>query len=288
MSIESVRATSTAGQKPVAPASPAPPPAEDPKDSVALSGGNAPAPRASGPISREELIRMSSDLAAMGRDLKPGDRIVVRVEGQAIAEVTKEGPDRWTSFKTAVTDTAQGAIRAANTAIQEDPSFTFREAIEVARQRVEKTDLEGMKDITLKGLVPAARGIALMLDVYRAKKTFDNPESTFIDKFIDGGHVITDVAGVIGALPQVLPALKAIPGVNGFLMAAVIGDIVAFGYHFLRWFQKTGNRPFGGEKKDEQPPAPTPAPPAIKVSLNGVPSTIAVPATASMLRSHAG
>lgn len=288
MSIESVRATTTAGQKPVAAASPAaPPPAEEPKDSVALSNNNN-APRPSGPISREEIVRMSSELAAMGRDLKPGDRIVVRVEGQAIAEVVKEGPDRWTSFKTMVTDTAQGAIRAANTAIQEDPSFTFREAIEVARQRVEKTDLEGMKDVTLKGLVPAARGIALMLDIYRAKKTFDNPESTFIDKFIDGGHVVTDVAGVIGALPAVLPALKAVPGVNGFLMAAVIGDIVAFGYHFLRWFQKTGNRPFGGEKKEEQPAPTQPAPPAVKVNINGVPTSIAIPATASMLRSHAG
>lgn len=284
MSIESVRATTTGAPQPPAAAVPSPPAAqEEPKDSVQIAEPGR--RQVSGPISREELVRMSSELASMGKDLKPGDRIVVRVDGQAVAEVSKEGPDRWNTFKSMVSDTAQGVVSAANTAIQEDPSFTFREAIEVARQRVEKTDLEGLKDVTLKGLVPAARGIALMLDVYRAKKTFENPESTFIDKFIDGGHVATDVAGLVGALPQVLPALKGVPGINGFLMAAVIGDIVAFGYHFLRWFQKTGNRPFGGEKKDQ--PAQPPAPPAVQIQIQGVPTSIAVPATAQSLRSFA-
>lgn len=281
MNIDNVRVTSANGaqQPPAAPPAPATPPA--PQDSVTIGDGK---PKATGGMTREEIIRMSGELAAMGRDLKPGDRIVVKVDGQNVAEVTKEGADRWTSFKTMVSDTATSVVRAANSAIQEDPSFTFREAVDVARQRVLKVDLEGLRDVTLKGLVPAARGIALMLDVYRAKKTWENEEAGLIDKLIDGGHVVTDVAGVIGALPEVLPALRAVPGIQGFLMAAVIGDIVAFGYHFLRWFQKTGNRPFplnpggkdgqnGGDEQKTQP-VPQPTKPSVRVNVGGVETVV--------------
>lgn len=227
-------------------------------------------------------IRGAAELAALGKDLRPGDKIIVRLGPDQVAEISKEGPDRWNSFKAVISDIGISTVRALNEAIQEDPSFTLREAVEIAKRRIQETNLEGLKDMTLNGLVPAVRAVALALDVMQARRTFSHPEAGFVDKVIDGGHVITDIMGVLGSLTGLVPALSAIPGVQHFVTTAVTADIVAFGYHLLRWFRKTGNRPFGGEKD----PSATEArerQSRVQVRVNGVPQPIAVPATASTL-----
>lgn len=187
------------------------------------------------PLPNADILALSTSLASLGKDLKPGESVRVKIEGEKLVEVSKEGPDRWAGFKRVVSD----VVVSTGQVLKEDPSFAFREAVEIGRQRILTDRHPGVASKVMGGLVPAVRGVALLLDMHKAINTHNNPDAPLTAKVVDYGHVATDVLGLIGSLHHVVPALASVPGMEALAVTGVIGDIVAFGFHSLDYFQKT-------------------------------------------------
>lgn len=145
-------------------------------------------------------------------------------------------PDTWLAQ---VGRLAISARREVAAIVEQDPAFAFREAARLLRDRV-VTDLpDAVADKALEVYAPAVRLGTFVLDMGKARRTLEDPSSNATDRVVDVSHVITDAVGVAGFVVLAVPA--GATGVGTTLAAvAVAGDLVAYGYHLLRYIQRRG------------------------------------------------
>jgi len=215
-----------------------------------------------------DLVKTSQPLMGMCGGLKAGEKVIFSVDGDKLI-VSKEGPDGWDKFKAAAADTSRTAFRVARGVVEQDPSFAFRESVEVAKSSVERILPPELGRAMQTGLYPVLRVVLSAIDVHKAIKTKRDTTASVADKIIDYGHILTDAGGLLAIAAPL--ANLSLPGVGYFAGAAIIGDIVAGGWHALR-FAAQGASKLALEKPDTQgaapAPIPTPAPTPSKVWTN--------------------
>ncbi|MGV8118719.1 MAG: hypothetical protein AB2L14_03040 [Candidatus Xenobiia bacterium LiM19] len=215
-----------------------------------------------------DLVKTSQPLMGMCGGLKAGEKVIFSVDGDKLI-VSKEGPDGWDKFKAAAADTSRTAFRVARGVVEQDPSFAFRESVEVAKSSVERILPPELGRAMQTGLYPVLRVVLSAIDVHKAIKTKRDTTASVADKIIDYGHILTDAGGLLAIAAPL--ANLSLPGVGYFAGAAIIGDIVAGGWHALR-FAAQGASKLALEKPDTQSatpaPVPTPAPTPSKVWTN--------------------
>lgn len=215
------------------------------------------------PVTQSDLAKLA--LMGASGNLRVGEKVTISLEGDKVT-ISKEGPDTWDRIKSAASDTARGAFRLARGVVEQDPSFAFRESLEVAKNSVERMTPTHLTEVIGKGLYPCMRVVLTAIDVHKAVKTTREGASTMLaDKLVDYGHIATDVAGLAAIGGPLIPALARIPGswTTYLAGAAIIGDIIAGAWHALR-FTSQGLQRMKMEKEginDQKPPV-QPAPPA--------------------------
>lgn len=206
------------------------------------------------PLSRDDVLALSSNLASIGEKLKAGESLKVQLNGENVIQVVKDGPNFWTGVKTATKDVFTSAAEA----VAEDPSLAFRQAVEVGKRYFIGSHHPEVTGQILMGLVPATRAVCLGIDIMKARKTLSDPKAEMALKVVDTAHAVTSAAGLVGSMQHIFPSLAAIPGMSTLSVAAVVGDITAFGVHSLKYMQN-----FTADGPQEQPPSP----PSVTVTL---------------------
>lgn len=191
-------------------------------------------------------------LSKMGR----GEEITIKVEngevtirsdGPSLAQKFVDGSRRILSF---------GADEAAGI-IQADPAFAFKEAALVAKNRVAQGLPPEVSPLVEKGFLPMIRLAALALDVKKFLDTRKNPDASKLDKAVDGAHVVTDLAGVGGAVAFSVPALGALA--VPLTIVGFAGDVGAYSYHILQYLRERGK--VHSKEKDDAAIQPVPPQP---------------------------
>lgn len=181
-----------------------------------------------------DVVALTTAMSAYSGNIKPGQTLTITVGKDPVAQISKTGPDNWDRAAEKLRDTGRAVVRYGADAIKEEPSFVFREAIESVKRPLSQMAPDAIQDLALvKGLYPGVRAGVLALDVRKAWKTIKNPESTMVDKIVDVGHCVTDVAGVVGSVAPLVGL--AIPGANLLAAGAIIGDILSFAYHGIKY-----------------------------------------------------
>jgi hypothetical protein len=271
--------------------------------SRSLANNAVPAPQpnktkegeAPGETHKLDVVQMSPMIGKLADNLKNGETIIVSVnQNDSTIKISKEGPDRfqrnWENIKIASADVGRGVFRGARGVVEQDPSFAFREAIEVSKNSVERLLPAELGAAYAKGLYPVMRIGLSAIDVHKAIKTtaaykeakaqeaeqhkagnlaFKAPVN-MADKLIDYMHIGTDVAGLL-SIATTATRLN-IPGAAYFAAAAVIGDVIAGGWHAMRFATQGAAmiRAKGEEDKPQgtpagtEPPAPVQQKPEVK------------------------
>ena len=217
------------------------------------------------PVSQSEMAKIA--MMGAGSNLSVGEKVTISIEGDKVT-ISKEGPDGWDKFKNAAGDTTRAVFRFARGMVEQDPSFAFRESLEVAKSSVQRMLPDPLSGVIGKGLYPCMRVVLTAIDVHKAVKTKRELNTSMADKLIDYGHVVTDAAGLLAIGGPMVPALARLTGGwAGFLAgAAVIGDIIAGAWHALQ-FTAQGLQKMKMEKDSAQEVPPQP--PEVKVITTG-------------------
>lgn len=188
------------------------------------------------PPSKMDAVVLTQAMAGLGQNLSVGEKVSIKVGGEVVGEVVKEGQSNWDRLSTAVTSVGKAAFIEMNEAIQADPAFVFRETVETVKHSITRGAPEAVTASTMAGLYPGVRAGVLALDVYKAWKTLKDPNSSLPEKIIDVGHVITDIGGLASAAAPLFGI--ALPGAAALAAIAYTVDIIAFGFHSIGYSKK--------------------------------------------------
>ena len=228
-----------AGGTPTPIASVAQPRAEEapaPQDQVSLGGdkpNNAPY------VAAERVLNSAAIAHLVGSSLKGGDRIEIKSGDSVVLEIRKDHVSAYDNFKRFASDGLKTTAAEVSNIVAQDPAFAFKESALGVKDQVFSGIPEQFKTAAEKGFLPMIRVVALALDGKKAYATFKSGDASPLDKFVDGGHLLTDVAGLGGAVCMALPAVS--PQVaTALTVAGLVGDIGAYGYHVMKYFQDRG------------------------------------------------
>jgi hypothetical protein len=262
MTIQQV--TTNAAATTAQPASAAPPQAQPtpsvPRDEVTLSG---PTRRDVPAVQIDRLLNSNAVSSLVGQNLKNGDTIQISQGDQVVLEVRKEGVSSYQRFKSFAADTIQAGAAEVSNIVAQDPAFAFKESALGVKDQVFNGIPENLKGMAEKGFLPMIRVVALALDGKKAYDTW-HIQGSPMEKFVDTGHVATDIAGLGGAVCLALPAIN--PTIGTVLsVVGLVGDVGAYGYHVMKYFQDRGMTPPDpgpppAPPVDPTPPSPTPEP----------------------------
>ncbi len=184
----------------------------------------------------DSVVALTTAMSAYSGSIKPGETVTISMGKDQVASITKEGLTNWDRMGMAAKEVGSKAVAFTSEAIEQDPSFMFRQAVETVKRPLSNNAPQVIQDLAItKGLYPGIRAGVLYLDIRKAWKTLKDPNSTRMDKIIDVGHVLTDIGGVVGAVAPLVGL--AFPGVNVLAAGAIVGDIISFGYHAIRHVQ---------------------------------------------------
>jgi hypothetical protein len=227
------------------------------------------------PSHKLDVVQMAPMIGQVAGDLKAGEQVTVSYEGDKLV-ISKVGPDRWDKFKVAAADVGRTTFRVARGVVEQDPSFAFRESLEVAKNSVERILPAELSGVIGQGLYPVMRGVLTAIDIHKAVKTTTAMKEAkakeveqhkagnltyrapigMADKIVDYAHVGTDAAGLL-AIASTMTKVH-LPGAVYFAAAAVIGDIVAGGWHAMR-FATQGAAMIKSAGTDEEKPLSKPS-----------------------------
>ena len=91
-------------------------------------------------------------------------------------------------------------LSEAGEAAKNDPALATRMAATSLTDTLLNKVNTPIKDSFAETVVPVVRGGILALNAVRCHQTFKSAESTGLDKFMDAGRVISDVAGFAGGI----------------------------------------------------------------------------------------
>lgn len=191
--------------------------------------------------------------------LGKGDELTIVVNDAEVIKVRNEGPGFTQKLISGTQNVITAASNEAARIVQADPAFAFKEAAMGVRTQVANGIPRQASDVIENAFLPMLRTVALVLDSKKAIDTFRNKDASTVDKIVDGVHVATDVAGLVGALGyNMVPALSGLAG--PLTAVGLVGDIAAYSYHVLQYLRERGQVNFNEGQQQQQPPQQTPPP----------------------------
>jgi hypothetical protein len=243
--------STSAAPRSAPPANNAPPPQTPPPADEDL-GGKIVDKLVSSPAFNERVLKK----------MAKGEEVTIEVNGAPVVKIKAEGPGIMQRFIQGTKDFISYGAEEVSGIIQADPAFAFKEAALGVKSQVYNGLPSNVQEIAEVAFLPMLRIVALALDV---KKFFDTRnklaagEATRLDKFVDGAHIATDVAGVVGAVAFHVPSIT--PLAMPLTAVGLAGDIAAYSYHVLQYLRERGAvGAREGEAKEHKPPAPAPTP----------------------------
>jgi hypothetical protein len=200
----------------------------------------------------KEVLDSSGLQAVLSKQLNTGDSVAISLGDKQVVTIKRVGVSRLQRLR------EFGAMAADNASdvIKQDPAFAFKTSAMLAKEQVLAGLPANIAPICEQGFLPLLRVVSVVLDGKRLKETMRSTRANGNDKVISIAHVGTDVLGLAGAGMSLLPSLPAaLITVGGILTAAgILGDIGAFGYNIMRYFENKG-------VPIPDPTNPTPTPP---------------------------
>lgn len=191
------------------------------------------------PTQVERMLDSSTIANLVGKQMKSGETVTIKSDGQTVLEIHKDGVSVYDNIKRFAGDTFHASSAEVSNIVGQDPAFAFKESALAVKGQVFSGIPQEFQDLAEKGFLPMIRVVALALDGRKAVDTFKNHDATKIDKLVDGGHLLTDVAGLGGAVAFAIPAVGA--QVATYLtVAGLVGDVAAYGYHVMKYFHDRG------------------------------------------------
>ena len=173
--------------------------------------------------------------------------------------------------------TSMFLLREAKEIGENDPALAVRLAAGgLVSPIMSGVNTPGVAEWTDHTLVPVVRGMLLGANIFRAVRTFKDPDSRAYDKAGDVIRVVSDTAGLIGGLAVLFTPQYAALGAK-LIGTAYSVDICS---HALRGLTHAGNRMkaweamSAEEKPDNKPPGPgdgpqSPTPPTPEAPKSG-------------------
>ena len=174
--------------------------------------------------------------------------------------------------------TSMFLLREAKEIGENDPALAVRLAAGgLVSPIMSGVNTPGVAEWTDHTLVPVVRGMLLGANIFRAVRTFKDPDSRTYDKAGDVIRVVSDTAGLIGGLAVLFTPQYAALGAK-LIGTAYSVDICS---HALRGLTHASNRMkvwetmSAEEKPDNKPPGPggdgpqSPTPPAPEAPKTG-------------------
>lgn len=178
--------------------------------------------------------------------VKKGDTVTILGNEGEIVTVSKSGPSTFDNLKKTAGDLARATATEASNVIAQDPAFAFKTAAFAVQSQVFAGVPSQFTAVAGQAFVPMVRVVSIALDLKKANDTWKSERASGLDKCVVGGHLVTDIVGIGGAIAKAVPALG--PAVSMVLSAVgLVGDIASYGYHVVKYFQ---DRP-----KHSEPPA---------------------------------
>lgn len=206
------------------------------------------------PTQVERLLDSTTVAQLVGSKLKSGETVSISSNGQEVLQIKKDSVSTYDKVKTFASDVFHVTSAEVSNIVAQDPAFAFKESALAVKSQVFNgvpTELAGVAE---QAFLPMVRVVALALDTKKAMDTWKNKEASKVDKFVDGSHLVTDIAGLGGAVCSAIPAVGATVG-TALTVAGLVGDIAAYGYHVMKYFMDRGMVP-----PDPNSPPPQVAP----------------------------
>lgn len=196
-------------------------------------------------------------IGKMGR----GNEVTIEIGDKEVIRIKSDGPGLLERFAVG-TRAAVGALASeASGIVKADPAFAFKETALGVKSQVYSGlpgEIQKAADI---GFLPMLRVVTMAMDFKKFMDTRKNPEATRMDKVVDTGHLVTDAAGIVGAVAMSVPAMG--PLAMPLTIVGLTGDVAAFTYHIMDYVKQRGEEYLASKREKEQqqqPPAPQPAP----------------------------
>lgn len=192
---------------------------------------------------------------------EPLDGVRISLNGETVATIEQDGPTFSQRLLRSTGDVLTATARGVISVSAADPSFAFSQTARAVKPIVLQDMPSGIEAEVDKVFTPMLRGVNILMD---AKKWLDRRRKTELavqngtyDMFdqvgtiMDGAHLVTDVAGIVGAV-----GAMASPGsgiFSGLLSLSFVSDIAVYSFHALEYIHEIG--------QDEPPPTPPPTNP---------------------------
>lgn len=187
-----------------------------------------------------DTIALSQALSGIGAELKSGEKVQVKYNGEMLIEVSKKGESNWDKFAGTMGGAGKVALDSAQDIIEADPSFVFRKTIGIVKDTIIEKAPDLVKAGTELALYPTVRIGALGLDIYKAWKSLKDPNANLAEKIINVAHCVTDLGGVVASVAPLMGL--AIPGLGAMAVIAHAADIAVFGVHSLGFLRDSAKK----------------------------------------------
>jgi hypothetical protein len=222
-------------------------------------------PPANGAKPRVDMARLqrvldSTTVASLvGSKMKAGEKVTIESDGKVVLEVEKKGVTAYDRIKTMASDVFTASSAEVSNVVGQDPAFAFKESALAVQTQVFQGIPQNFQDLAGQAFLPMVRVVALALDSKKAMDTWKSASTSMVDKVIDGGHLLTDIAGVAGAVSMAIPSIAphlAVP----LTVAGLLGDVGAYGYHVMKYFKERGQQVPDPDPNPNPNPDPNPNP----------------------------
>lgn len=231
------------------------PPATPTKPAPAQPAPSAPSERGNEIV--DKLITSGALGGSIGK-LSPGQELTIEVGNSEVIRIRNSGPGALERFATGTRAAVGAFANEASGLVKSDPAFAFKETALGVKSQVYNglpTAVQQAADI---GFLPMLRVVTMAMDFKKFMDTRKNPEATKMDKVVDGGHLVTDAAGLAGAIAMSVPAMG--PVAMPLTIVGLTGDVAAFTYHILDYVRERGAEYMAQKRAREDAPAPVPTP----------------------------
>ena len=199
-------------------------------------------PRGAGgpqPTAADHILDSSTITALIGSGLKSGETVTISSNGETVLQIRKEGVSTFEHMKVIASDAFKVTASEVSNIVAQDPAFAFKESALAVKDQVFRGVPTEFSGVAEQAFLPMVRVVAIALDTKKAVATWKHEASTKIDKFVDSAHLVTDVAGLGGAVGQVIPGVGTSVA-TALTVAGLVGDIAAYGYHVMKYFLERG------------------------------------------------
>lgn len=204
-------------------------------------------------------LTSSPEFTKRAMNIGRNQELTIQVNDADVIKIRNEGPSLTQRFLDGTNKIFTSATSEAARIVEADPAFAFKNAALGVRQQVESGLPREAASTLNDAFLPMLRVAMLALDSKKAIDTFKNKDSSLLDRGVDAGHVVTDVAGLVGALGKSYFGMNE-QLANTLTAVGLAGDVLAYSIHVLAYLKERGQVNLV-ENSELKPPTNPPSPP---------------------------